>query len=162
MKMGQYARGLASLTEYAKYRASFLESIIRFGSNVRMRDIWGSGAGIRAQQSVVATAQLLNEETGEVVTKVAVSGIRNQATQLLRAGLVEGEELITIDLSVGYTRASGVPHHAEIKLLQWAQTNGYRILSIAAGRNICGGCTRVLNEASIDQLNQVGYPIFFY
>lgn len=109
----------------------------------------------------VATGTFI-DEAGKVVRASAVT--TNRWTSALADEVrLAGEELVRVRLPPGYDpRVIGANlHHAEMRLLQWAQERGYRIISIGSGKPICGGCNLELKIASDEQLAVHGFPIFF-
>ena len=74
-----------------------------------------------------------------------------------------GEEIVRVRLPPGYDpgAAGANLHHAEMRLLAWAQERGYQIISIGSGKIICDQCKAALTIASDQQRAAHGFPIFF-
>jgi RHS repeat-associated protein len=146
---GEEARGLLSLAENSWLRANEYYEIF-FENATRWGDI------IRGTQNVVASGQFL-DKAGNVIRATAVSG--NRWIPALRAAVKEAGE---VDVEIPWDEAAEGAHHAEQLLVQWAQQNGYRILSIAAaGQDICDFCYPFLEGVSAAQQAAYGFGFPF-
>jgi RHS repeat-associated protein len=152
-RVGLMTRGQLSLGVSSVMRSGYFQQLM------------ANADPIAGRMRVVASGVFV-DGAGKIINASAVTF--NRATPAIRMAIQEIESspkelLLKFPLPQGYQAAGQHLHHAEMLLLSWAQQAGHRILSISAG-NIAGNCSRcaaALHEASIDQLAQYGFPIFY-